>query len=373
MVTMKNLHNISNKVISLLGVGYYDGKLFRLVCAPDYKLLWQEADEDFRPSILILSRKLYTEYTDSYPLESQLEVNKLIALELQSKSGINQFITYKANDGRIASNKWHFEGVNIGAKVIIPETFLLGSNLAFFKAVEVIGNNSTSYIVNTPRGIISAVKGGLISSLNSFSMASGVSETLGPDFTQVTFNQMAELVGKSLPVLLAKNGKAFYVSQQKGGDFQQLAKPLFITASFVFILYLLLSSVYLEVEAWRVSTKLENGSAEVDEALSVQNEFNKLSAELSRQQLFIDTQSTKTPFWTVLEPLLQEARFRSIRYRNGRFVLNGETEQATRLLELLIANPNVDDAKFDNQIRKSRNSEVFLISFRLKGADNGNI
>lgn len=372
---MKNLKNMSKSILSLLGVGYYDTKLFRLECNTNGDLYWQEAPVGFKPKILILSRNLYKESNKQYPIDNLSEVKKLVKLELSSETGANQFICYQPVDGKISTNKWHFDEIKSDAKIIIPESFLIGINLDYFTTVELKTNVSKSYIVRTPNGIISATQGGLIADVNSFSMASGVTVQAESEgrFQSLSFDKMAELVGLNLPQVLLKYGKAFYVNPKNDRALQDLVKPLFISVFSVFFLYLILSSAYLVFQEWRITAKLENSSDEVNQALLIQNEYNKLTTELVKQQSFIDTQSIKTPFWTVVEPLFQEASFRSIRFRNQRFVLNGETEQATRLLELLISNPLVEDAKFDNQVRKSRRNEVFIISFRLKEVNNGDI
>jgi len=370
---MKNLKNVSKSILSLLGVGYCDTKLFRLECDKNGDLSWQEAPVGFKPKVLILSRNLYKESNKNYPIDNPSEVKKLVKLELSSVGGVNQFTCYKPVDGKISTNKWHFDEIKSSAKIIIPESFLIGINLGYFTTVELKTNSSKSYIVRTPNGIISATQGGLITDVNSFSMASGVTSQSEGRLKSLSFNQMAELVGLNLPQILLKYGKEFYVKPSNDTALQDLVKPLFVTIFSVLFLYLMLSSAYLVFQDWRITAKLENSSDEVNQALLIQNEYNKLTNTLVKQQSFIDTQSTKTPFWTVVEPLFQEARFRSIRFRNQRFVLNGETEQATRLLELLISNPMVEDAKFDNQVRKSRRNEVFIISFRLKGVNNGDI
>ncbi|QLE86110.1 hypothetical protein FLM48_14160 [Shewanella sp. Scap07] len=363
---MNRLKALSKKSLGLLGIGYLDTKLYRLVDIADGQFKWQEAPVNFKPNVLILSRQHYQESCKQYPIENKSEVKKLIRLELSANEGTSQFVTYKAQDSKTASNQWMLSDVYLGAKFVLPESFLIGAKQPHFKVTELQNEESQFYIVNTPKGIISTVKGGLINNVNAFSMASGVS--VDQTINSMSFEQFANFTAAELPQLLIQYGSQFFVKQDSNLDVQDLVKPVFLTLGASLTLYLLIGSAYLELQSYRITSQIESNSSQVNRALNIQNEYNQLTEKLLRQQDFIESQAVKTSFWLVLEPLLQQAKFRTIRYRNDRYIINGETKQATKLLDMLIQDPLVTDAKFDSQIRKSRNNEVFTISFRLSGA-----
>ncbi len=350
-----------------MGIGYLDTKLYRLVDSVDGEFTWQEAEQGFKPNVLILSRQHYHESCKQYPIENTAEVKKLIRLELSANDGLSQFVTYKQQDGKTASNQWQLNEV-LGAKIVVPESFLIGYKRPHFDVTEFQSEATQVYVVNTPQGIVSTVKGGMIQDVNAFSMASGVRTINSDDSSLMSFQQFAVFTAAQLPKLLAQYGVSLLVKQEKKLDFQELVKPLCLTLGGAISLYLVVSSAYLELQGYRIDAQIADNTEQVNQALSIQNEYNMLTEKLLRQQAFIESQAVKTSFWFVLEPLMQQAKFRTIRFRNDRYVLNGETKQATKLLDMLIQDPLVTDAKFDSQIRKSRNNEVFTISFRLKEA-----
>ncbi|WP_299791204.1 hypothetical protein [uncultured Shewanella sp.] len=367
---MKKLENMLTKVFAMAGVGYYDHGLFRLQLNGEGVASWKKADDSFVPRVLIVARGHYQEVSKTYPLDDRKEVIKLLKLEAQSQPGYQQHVVYPSHEGQTATNQWFFDPHLPDCKLILPESFVFGFNCPLFSTLITHFKQGQLYITRTPFGVVSAPKGGLITNTASFAMASGISLPGGPDVVtpdEVSDILHAQTVIQTLPKLLTQYPVNFLVKSDSSTQWTQELKPVLLATLVTATLYLTLSSAYLGVQGLWLDAQLDDNRDEVEQALNIQTEFNQLSAELNKQQAFISTQSIKTPFWQVIEPLMQQARFTSVRYRGERFVLIGETSKATSLLEALVANPNVIDAKFDNQVHKSRKKESFTISFQIKG------
>ncbi|MGI2156709.1 hypothetical protein [Shewanella baltica] len=369
---MNKLEKMLAKLIAMAGVGYFERGLFRLQLDDQGAASWVDAESNFVPKILIVARAHYQEVTKTYPLDDRKEVIKLLKLETQTSDN-QQYVVYPSLDGRTSVNQWFFDSKLPSSKLMLPDSFVMGFERPLFTILISHFRQGVLYITRTPSGVVSASKGGLITSTPSFAMASGISLPSAADEDvshHVSDLQHAQMIIQSIPKLLMKYPLNFWVKNKTPNQWAQQLKPALIATLITAGLYLAISSSYLGAQKLWLEAQIDNNREDVEQALSIQFDFNQLSAELEQQQAFIATQSLKTPFWQIIEPLMQMASFSSVSFRNGRFVLIGETLKATSLLETLIADPKVTDAKFDNQVQKSRKQETFTISFQIKGGLN---
>ncbi|CAH1552942.1 hypothetical protein [Vibrio rotiferianus] len=360
------------KLLTTLGVGYFNKKLYLLKLDSSGNYSWELPQKGKMPNCVIVSREHYQESHTSYPVETRSEVKNLVALE-QAESETNGATIhriYAADNGKTSINSWLFDDVVPNAKLIIPESYFLSADLDFYQPIISSFSESLSYSTRTPNGVVSSLQGGLISDIESFAMASGVMLNQRLPAIRISREQHAEHIASKLIPFLFTDGKYFiYQDKTQNTGLEKNAVTMIGSALLIATLYLGLSSGYLLWKEQQLEQVIADNRYKVNNALSVQNRFTELANELALQQAFSSTQSVKTPFWQVVAPLFQHAKFRTLRYRNGRFVINGETSKATELLDIINSSPLVSDAKFDTAVRKSRNKEVFIISFVLVSPD----
>lgn len=369
---MEKFKAMGQKALFALNIGYYDGHLYKLVSEGGTPKWRSVSDKQFKPWILIVGRAYYEEQAKIYPIDNRREVSKLVSLELEQRSGDCTFMTFPVRDGKISANSWHFGSQSLtqeqlslirSAKIRIPESAILAWNAPLLSPVVYQCPNHRLFTVNTQKGVVSSLQGGLIQGLDSFAIASGIALTTSSERSSVDH---VEAIVRGLPALLLNHPSAFIQTAQTQGDWQTNLNRLVIGAMLGTACYLGLSSGYLMWREHQIDSQMAQQQAKVSQSLSIQSEYQQLVAQLEGQHSFIDSQQATTGFWQVLEPVLQKSRLRTIRYRNGRYQLNGEADKATEIIELLNLNPEVKDAKFDTQTRKSRKKEVFLISFLIE-------
>lgn len=365
---MNKLNIVLLKLLSTVGVGYFNQKLYTLKVNNAGELSWHESSGETVPRCLIVAREHYQEEQVAYPVESKKEVKNLVLLDQveQDRALISSFVIYPSENGKTSVNQWVFDHSVPKAMCIIPESYLLTSGCEPYQAITSYHGQRRSYFTKTPTGVVSSVQGGLIADINSFAMASGVvlSNTLPP--VEVTAKEHADVIGAQiLPFLLKEAHHFIYKDSSQNSGLEKNSVPILLSSLLASAMYLGVSSGYLLWQEQKFDQAVENNRSSVNQAISVQNDFTRLTKELKQQREFIATQSLKTPFWEVVAPLFKQAKFRTLRYRNGRFVINGETNRATDLLDILNDSPLVTDAKFDTGVRKSRKKEVFIISFVL--------
>lgn len=363
---MDKLKAIGQNALIALNIGYFDGNLYKLTLV-NGKPSWQPASQQqFKPWILIAGRAYYEEQAKAYPIDNRREVNKLVSLELEQREGDSAFITFPPSDGKVSVNNWHFSPLLPQARIRVPESALLAWDAPMLAALTFQCQNQVLFAVNTPKGVVSSLRGGLIQDIDSFAIASGIALTPTSETETDSDKSHAENILDSLFKLLLRYPTAFVHSGSAQGDWQTSLNRLLFGAALGGALYLSVSSGYLMFSEHRITSQLEQQREVVNQSLMVQNQYHQLLSELESQRSFIASQQSTTPFWLVIEPLMQHARFRSLKYRNGRYQINGETDKATDLIDMLNRSPMVKDAKFDTQIRKSRKKEVFLISFLIE-------
>lgn len=368
MVGMSKLQILGRRALVALRIGYFDGELHRLSLSGS-EFAWQPVQDNqtFTPNILVVGRAFYDESCQSYPIDNRKEVGKLLRLELETQTGRSAAITYPAHEGKVSSNSWRFSDDVPNAKQIVPESVLLAWGLPSLVAKTVTTDNTELYFVRTVNGLVSSIKGGLISDINSFAVASGISlASVHHTQAESPADGHAQQIAHALPKLFAHYPTAFTSRQPLDQDRQLNLLRLGVGAACGFVAYLAISSAYLSVTHYQLTEQIDAQRQSVNLSLDAQTRFNQINQQLKTVNQFIRSQqSARTPLWQVIEPLMQQAQIKVIRYRNDKYTLSGETQQATQLLELLSQSDLVSDAKFDRPVRQSRNSEVFSISFSI--------
>jgi len=355
-------------------VGYFNGQMYRFALN-DEKNIELKADKAFSPLLIIVARNYYKEEAQEYPIENKGELKKLLALE-QANNEQGYYHIWGNSEGKSQVNKWFFNHLVPNAIIKLPETLLFAlsakkSQVTVVNSIELEQDNnggggntkSSDLFIGRSNNLIHSLKSTkLVNSSQRFAMSVGVSQ-LEKDII-VKPLQLAHSLSFALTLLPANMLKNFIQKPNTQNKIQWL-KSIAIPFFLVFSAYLALSSGYLSYKNYSLQQTLANKRTQINTVLEQQQYFDQQLQRYYALQNFLKDQSTTSSLWLVIADLFPQVNFTNIRIAQNRFVLRGTTEKATDLLEKIAAKVQVQDAKFDYPTRKSRNKEVFVISFKL--------
>jgi hypothetical protein len=134
----------------------------------------------------------------------------------------------------------------------------------------------------------------------------------------------------------------------------------------IFALYMLASSGYLLGYKAYLQSQIDQQTQGIDTALDASANMEAQLARYQHIQGFMAQQIDIGPVWWVMAEVFPQAKLSRFDLSQGRFVLAGQTDRATSLLEKLNNHPLVAEARFDNPTRNSRGNEHFVVSFTVK-------
>jgi hypothetical protein len=344
-------------------VRYYDGSVKGFYLDADQQLRLKAVDDgEKRFPIIIVSREFYSEQAKTYPVENKTELNKLLKLEFQHSPSTHYYI-WPQKDRQSQVNIWAFERSVPAAFLTLPASLLIALSNEVGQITEVESNNSM--FVSQHNGLVhSAIANRMINSYQRFASSTGVPNSAPA--RKITVSSLAEQLSQGF-----RNGVASmlpsFIQAPKKSTYVQLCKKVCIPFTIVFTLYLMASSGYLAIKQYSIQQALQKQSQNVDEALSLQQEYDQKVVRYTALQAFLAEQHNSAQLWLVMAELFEHASFTNIRIDNGRYVLRGSAEQATELLARISQFNNIREAKFDFPTRKSRGKELFVIGFAITG------
>uniref|UniRef100_UPI0030F3B89B hypothetical protein n=1 Tax=Paraglaciecola sp. TaxID=1920173 RepID=UPI0030F3B89B len=176
-------------------VGYYCDGMQKFVAASAGKCnINLQAASQFKPLILIVARRHYTELNRSYPLENRNEVKKLILLEYAE-----QRVYYKlgkAENGRIVANIWLFKGRVPASLLTVPESFILAARSTLGSILQ-INTQPKQFITAQNQLVHSQTSNQLITNANTFAMSVGMPSSF----------ELDQIEADILPAVLVENLK----------------------------------------------------------------------------------------------------------------------------------------------------------------------
>lgn len=364
-------------------VGYYNGKFNRFSLDKDNELTLIPVD-DKAPLIMIISRDFYQEFTTSYPVESRVELNKLLSLayprteELDTDQHVIQYYhAWGYVDGKNPVNIWKMKENLTSALLQLPETLLLSTlvsnNQVLNLKTDLSSNENESknslFVARSGKLIHSLKNSPIINTSKRFASSIGIATTEQDNFIQP--NAFAKQLTLAMTKLSLKILPTF-IQWPKSANRFQFIKKITVCFTVVFSCYLALSSAYIVIKQQQLQSELASQSAEVSIALKRQQQLDSDLIQYVELEKFFAKQKNMSPFWLVFVDLIPEAMFSDIRIAQERFVLRGQTIKAIDLLELVSQHPLVIDAKFDYPVRKSRGQEIFVISFDVSSGPSVN-
>jgi hypothetical protein len=348
-------------------LGYYDNGLFVFAEDTNQKIeLVGRADPQPTPKVLIVARRHYNELNRSYPLESRSEVKKLIKLEYA-----DQRVHYKigqVENGKTRVNIWIFNPEVPAALLTLPESLLFSASVEPNQILQV-NAKPVQFLVTHNNLLFSQLSGALIVDPQSFSMSVGMPNN--PVTSELASSEIAGVLLKAIKTVGLANLSLFF-ALPKVTSSAQTFKSAVIPAVLIFAVYLMASSAYLVGYKVYLQGQIDKQSEGIDTALEASANMDVQLERYQHIQRFMAEQVDVAPVWLVMAEVFPETKLSRFELNQGRFVLAGQTERATSLLESLNNNPNVKEARFDNPTRNSRGKEYFVISFTVNPLDSDN-
>lgn len=361
------------KNLSKFKLGYFKDSLYQIVANQSGQFVLSAATSDFSPLITILHRSHYHESLRQYPVSNKGELKKLLQLEgaQQQRGQLNSYKITHVADGVSWVNKWRsHDDLHIPGMFIFAESLLLSGNLHINQLLSYKPNTDTPsdslFVGVNVNGITSALSSAIIANIETFSVAGGFAVSQDKSIINVVDSaNFYRVLVKGLFSLSAEdwlNGKQPFNKEL----LKQYLLPSVLSTVIIISLYLATSSAFLGYKVASLTNLYEGYSADVNAALSVQQQVNKLKGQLKAQHAFIKSRHQFSSIWPVLIPIFKQASLNDIRFENERFILSGTTDSASKLLVNLVSISGVIDAKFDGQTRKNRGEDQFVISFMLE-------
>jgi len=341
-------------------VGYYDEEL-RVLKKIDKNYQFCSAKNSENPNklITILSRNNYTELRTFFPIESEKELRKVVALSLSD--GEFYLPKYNENSKGFDVYIWKINSkISLKSKIVIPESLLMAQSIDD-NAVYIFESKLSEYFIIKQKGLFNSINmGALISTPESFANASGV-----------TFNKTSRIKQENIATFLVSGLKLlspkwliYLKFRREVGRFNM--KPYVLGFILFSSAYLLLSSAYLLQKESSIKGDLSVIGKDVDSLLVADNKLNIMLEDISLKSAFIEKHRMSSYLWDALAGLYQtKNKLTRIQLLNGRYVIRGEGEKATEVLAMLNNQPNIVGAKFDTPVITRRKREHFIISFSL--------
>ena len=357
-------------LINTLSIGYYDGQLWKVSGKGGSSARLIEAEKDFTPTLLIISRDFYSESVESFPVVNKKELNRLLVLNATNDEQIH--LVNAALNNQSWVNTWKVKGELPTAKFVVPESLLLSYAIgdeADGVVKDQAGQNRL-FVTRNEKGVFSTRKNNIINSLALFNQSIGMSQKSSQctlehgDFAD---SLMAGLLKTPIHQL-----RPFIAFKATRFDFASLLRFTLIPIAMGSI-YLLLTSGMLFYKQWETSNALGNVSSELGSALAKQDEVLSLQTENQTYHLAAREFKSVAEIWVLILSVYEKASLKQISYSNGRFVLRGEAAQATALLLDISNIEGVSDAKFDLPVSKRSGKDNFTISFELQNLTKGGL
>lgn len=343
-----------------------------------------KAVDSCNAKVVIVAKKHFRQTWQSYASVSNKELQQILALQKNdenSSTTIFQVNNNKAIDGydvkKIAFDE-HLLNTLGEDKLLIPETELFSLQGRLQQKIDKGQAWLSSF--ETPLGVLfagnfaekstSSYAGGLISSIDTFKLSSGLPVEVEPShinkqcYASLLFNS---LVGEQLDRLYPKvafNVRTWFKLQ----DLHLLYWAPLLTAC----VFYLLSNSYL----WQKTYSIENDLAEQGSEVTLliknkyqQDQRNQLLNLLNTEFL---TTSTVHEHWSLVYLLVESGMMIDrLTFAKNTLSIRGKAPNASKVLADITKSDDISSATFKGAVRKSRGLESFVLELvPVKGVSN---
>ncbi|WP_024611184.1 hypothetical protein [Pseudoalteromonas sp. TB64] len=357
------VHSLKQQIRRLLHsfwckVGYYNGSFYKFIYI-DGKLTLKPIEGGKKPKILVVASNVYSEQNSSLPVVDSKELRKL--LKLQSQANQAALVCEIQSDKSII-NKWQFPQFEHNPLFIFPESILLTKGCTNTEILITKNNNIDSIYAKVGSVTYSGQLKGVINTEKRFAMSIGMQVN---DVITLSQEDKLKRIEEGFKRLTLKEVTAF-AFMGVNTNWSQLIIKLLLPGMVFISTYLLVASLFLTGQTYYLDYQNESIKTQVGDLLSVQVETEQKEQQYLTYIDILKNQMDYSGLLVSLVPVFDQVRLTSIVYENGRFIIRGEIDKASDMLEIIAKEPNIQDAKFDFPVIKSRARERFTISFVLK-------
>lgn len=339
-------------------VGYYDGRYYRFAHVEN-QLTLQPIIKGKIPKVLVIASNVYSEHNAILPVVDNKEIRKLLKLQSQPNQAA---LVCDIQADKSVINKWQFPDLENNPLFVFPESILLTKQCSNTEVLVVKKNIVDSIFAKVGSVTYSGQLKGVINTEKRFAMSIGMQ--IDKVTTLSESEKLAKIENGFKHLTLKEIGAFTFIGTNS--NLGQLLVKISLPGVFLASAYLLITSLFLTGRAYYLDYKNENIREQARNILSVQTQIEKKEMEYLTYLNILKNKVDYSGLLVSLVPVFEQVRLTSIISENGRFIIRGEIEKASALLEQLANEPNVQDAKFDFPVLQSRARERFAISFVLK-------
>jgi hypothetical protein len=327
--------------------------------------------------IAILGRDYYREQLQWYPITKKTDVVKLLRVQLVGAECPVVYVIGAAVNGKTPVTYYYLDKLptSLTAWLLIPEALLLATKLNSGEILSYsnLRNSRTMFVAKAIGGVVSAYQSGVIKSPLQFALSQGLN--LPPHLSTGEIRDTCILNGQQLGVVLLTQVTGIYELPLQGLinssaiDYDSIMKrltALALPAALVFSIYLLIAN---QLASLLVDTNLTELSKAKKEANSILVQRQNILDKKERFYLvsnYLPEKELDLVLWQVLAPLYEsDVIFQVIQTTSNKVVLRMQAPSASKVLGLLIGQPNVEEAKFDTAVRRQSKVDLATISFTL--------
>lgn len=349
------LNNLKFKLLSRL-VGYYDGEYHHFANAKAIRLV----KSNKKRLLTIVSKTQFTEKSKDYPAISTNELNKILAVENESSIG-SYFKIHREVADNVKVNIWNFHLPNDFKSIPLPETLLL-SKTGLSTSIVQVQRQHLFWVAQLDGAVYSSNKTPIISKPELFAQSVGrryekeLLVSIEPnDYASTLLNNVLKLGFNDI-----KNFVKFSKESLRSAGASAIASSIAALS-----LYLLASSAFVYFQHNAVVKKFAEIEPQVAKSLSEQIAVDNHQLKYIEYKPVVLEQSSVSLMWAVIADLKDSVEINNLRQVNGKIEVRGTAEKATDVLALVASHKYVQNAKFERPTRKSKNKEMFVISFQI--------
>ncbi|CCQ10316.1 hypothetical protein PALB_11810 [Pseudoalteromonas luteoviolacea B = ATCC 29581] len=347
------------KKLLLQNIGYFDGEMYSFTNKNSVIKL-QAAPIGFSPRIMIIANTVGEADVQSFPIEDRAQVKKVIKNE-RRLDPLSHSILLDTVNGATYCQSWRFSNLPPSVWFSIPEVLLIthrDNELVVFNK-----QDRTHFTLASPKGYFSVRSNQFIRTVDDFLAAKGIAKS------QVTLSEctnIAERLITGIQNLAFDKWTSFFV-KPPSNELIKMTRKAFLPSVLIVFGYLSVTSLGLLGQQYYLQSKISGISGKVDTAIAEQQVVdNQIKTYQQLNVLVNENVKSHERFLVILSELMDDVTLTNVRIQDGRYVLRGRAFKATDLLSKLVAHKSISDAKFDFPTRRSREEDIFVISFVFK-------
>lgn len=318
--------------------------------------------------VMILARHHYIERVITLPITLTKDVKAAIEFEVEPLR--DEFYIFQkilsCNNGKTNVIIWQVPKsiVPAGVMLVLPESYLLSfvievNQICLYKSAP---TTKEVKLVKTADKISSTSS--QMHSLDIFAQAIGVSTK---DVIYLDEKQFLSSLLKAIQLSSTQLLTGFWLKETKESiDWQSLLKPFALPVSTFFIVYMILSSIFVSFRLSEVTDVIDEQKQEIDSVLTLQRDIQDLQADIVQYKTLTADSPPAWDMWQILAPLYhQGVSFKFIRFNGEQVFFSASAESASKVLEQLLNVETIISPQFSTAVRKSGGQESFIIKFTL--------